>query len=801
MVYRTVGLKNVLDNAEKINIKYNVHYTSSVELLYAMLITPKCYASEFLNKFGVTKEAYHVYLRSMLMPNFPKGYTIEASSVIYNADKIAIEFGYNYVSSEHLLYSLLTMEECRAFVILNGLGVNIDGLRAYTKQKIIERCEKEQAEKQTRETEEPKSVEKDANPLKGLGYSLIERAKSGDIDPVIGRDDEIERIIQTLSRKTKNNPLLIGEAGVGKSAVVEGLAIKMAKGEVPDTLKGKTIFALDVGGLVSGTRYRGDFEKKLKDAIDYAVSKKNIIFFIDEIHNIVGAGSSSDSPLDIAEIFKPLLSRGEISVIGATTINEYRKYIEKDSALERRFQTILVNEPSIEDTITILNGLRSVFESHHKVRITDQAIETAVKLSNRYVTDRKLPDKAIDLIDEACSKKKLNSKKQPKILIELQQEHDKMIANRDYALHHNDLDSAKFYDTKATSIKEKLDKEKAKILLERAKTESTVTDEDVKVLLSEWTKIPLNSLTEKESVRLGHLEDELVKQVVGQEKAIEVVSKAVRRSFAGLKDPDRPIGSFLFVGPTGVGKTQLAKAIATEVFQDKDALISFDMSEYTDKVSLNKLIGSAPGYVGFEEEGLLTEKVRRKPYSVVLFDEIEKAHSDIFDLLLQVLDEGRLTDNKGRVVNFKSTIIILTSNAGYHISDKKSLGFGADNTENNVKESLKHIFKPEFLGRLDDIVVFNNLTENDFYDIADILANSLIKRMREEGYILTIDNSAMDIIVKNSYTKNDGARVLKKEISTSIEDILSDAIIDGSIKRGDKVLVYGENGIINYKRN
>ncbi len=800
MAHRTVGLVKVLESAKQISNKFNIHYVSTVELVYAMLISSNCFASEYLNKFGVTKENFYLHLRNALIPNLSEGYTVEASSSIYNAEKIALKFGYNYISSEHLLYSILLIEESRVLNIFNMLGVDVEGLKTFIEQQIIARKVEESSKNQTNisQSKTAEKVDKNENPLQELGYFLTDKAKKGLLDAVIGRETEIERVIQTLARKTKNNPLLIGEPGVGKSAIVEGLALKIINNDVPETLKNKKIFSLDISGLVSGTKYRGEFEKKLKNAINYVLQNKQIILFIDEIHNIVGAGSTADSGLDVAEIFKPLLSRGELPLIGATTIEEYRKYIEKDGALERRFQTIMVNEPTIEQTIEILQGLKSTFENHHKVKISDQAIECAVKLSVRYINDRRLPDKAIDLIDEACSKKKIGFKKQTATQLKLNKEYETAVANRDYSLHHNDLDGAKFYDKQVKVLQRKIEEENAKISRQKEQTENLLTIEDIRILLAEITDIPINYVDEIEALKLNDIEDQLYKMVVGQDKAIEVVSRALKRSLTGLKDPDRPIGVFLFVGPTGVGKSQLAKAINEVAFRNKDGLIRFDMSEYSDKTSVNKLIGTAPGYVGYEEDGLLTEKVRRKPYSVILLDEIEKACPEIFDLLLQVIDEGRLTDSKGRVIDFKNTIIILTSNVGYQTNDKKFVGFGEDNIEISVKENLKNTFRLEFLNRLDDIVVFKNLTKNDCYDVADILVNALIKRIREDGYVLTIENSAMDVIVNNAY-KNGGARQIKREIALLIEDLLTDAIIDGSVKIGDKIVVYGQDNDVKYK--
>ncbi len=818
----TENFCKVIEKAKKYSVSTKISYVGTEQVVYAILRTPNCRACAFLNEFGATAEAFHAYLNKTLSRRGVVGYTAKMNSAIKISNEIASVLKLSYVSTEHLLLAILGLEDCVAMSILRAIGVDISSLYAKVyesvKKPIIQANKKPTTSeiKQASNLKTPKNIEKfndepikeeknkiDYSILDKMGYNLTDRAKNGKIDPVIGRDNEMDRIIQTLSRKSKNNPLLIGEAGVGKSAVVEGLALRIADGKVPEFLKNKTIYSLNLSGMLAGTRFRGDFEERFKKIIDLAIEDGNIIFFIDEIHNLVGAGSTQDSNLDAAEILKPLLARGELMIIGATTLEEYTKYIEKDTALERRFQTITVEEPSVETTIEILNGIKSVYEAHHKIHITDEAINAAVVLSKRYITDRFLPDKAIDLIDEAASKKRVQTTSIPLVIRKLEEQIKKYTAERDYALHQNNLDVAKKADKKLSELNKQIEQEKVNIYIKRSTKNDEVTEEDIKELISVWTNIPITTLSRKESSKLLSLEDELTSRVIGQDHAVEIVSKAVRRSRANLKDPDKPMGSFIFVGATGVGKSELAKALAECVFGSKDALIRFDMSEYSDKTSVNKLIGSAPGYVGYEEEGLLTEKIRRKPYSVVLFDEIEKADNDIFDLLLQVLDEGRLTDSKGRLVSFKNALIILTSNIGFE-SGENFAAFGFGNVESSrkdkIEKSLKSRFKPEFINRLDDVIVFNNLTEDNCYDIADIIVNDLIKRLKNQNIRLTVDNSAMDVVVKEGFSPIYGARPIKRAVSKLIEDLLSDAIIDGSIKQGDKIEVYAINNTVNYKK-
>ena len=831
----TEGLHQILKVAEEVSAKNNLSYIGTEVILYSILLTQKCDACAYLNEFGVTKSSFFPHFRKSFRNITVDKYTPNAYSSIYTARDIAQSFKLSYVSTEHLLMAILTINDCYGVKILRALGVDISELYKFIYNNLINRVQQNKTLNKKKQTtnQTPKKVNHNSevvkeyvdnsnniqefntiseqitpnnttslDKLKGLGYDLTNNAKLGLIDPIIGRDKEIDRIIQTLSRKTKNSPLLIGEAGVGKSAIVEGLALRISQVLVPEFLKDKILFSLDLGSLVAGTRYRGDFESKIKSVIDFAKDNGNIVFFIDEIHNLVGAGGSDSGNLDAAEIFKPLIARGELMVIGATTLNEYSKYIEKDPALDRRFQSILIEEPSIEATIEILNGIKSAFEAHHKVHITSEAITSAVKLSDRYIIDRHLPDKAIDLIDEASSKKRVEITSAVSSIVLLEEKQARLNNERDYSLSKQDLQSARVIEKSIEELNKKIELEKIKSYNKRVSI-PTITEDDIRELISVWTNIPITNVTSQDSSKLLSLEDELVKRVIGQNNAIEAVTKAVRRSRANLKDPNKPIGSFLFVGPTGVGKSELSKALAECVFGSKDALIRFDMSEYSDKTSVNKLIGSAPGYVGYEEEGLLTEKIRRKPYSVVLFDEIEKANLEIFDLLLQVLDEGRLTDSKGRLVSFKNALIILTSNLGSSDTDKKQvLGFGSseDNDNTAVKNAVKKHFRPEFLNRLDDIVVFNQLSKDDCYDIADISINELIKRLKDNDISLIVENSAIDFIVENSYSKEYGARPIKRAVSNYIETMLSDAIIDGSITKNDKISVYYNGSSMEYKK-
>ncbi len=635
--------------------------------------------------------------------------------------------------------------------------------------------------------------------LKGIGDDLTARAKSGKLDPVIGRKNEIERIIQILSRRTKNNPVLIGEPGVGKTAIVEGLAEAIVSGNVPETLKNKRIFTLDITGVVAGTKYRGEFEEKLKNAIDAIKEAGDVIVFIDEIHMLVGAGAGNESSMDAANILKPMLARGELQVVGATTLDEYRKNIEKDAALERRFQPIMVDPPSVEDTITILKGLRNKYEEHHKVKITDEALSAAAVLSDRYITDRYLPDKAIDLIDEAASRKRILSYTAPDSINELESKIAELESEITESAKHENYEKAASLKKEKDELVMKLSKSKLNWSSEVSTSELSISEQDIAEIVSKWTNIPVVKLTEAEADRLMNLEGELSKRVVGQKEAISALARAIRRARAGLGDPKRPIGSFIFMGPTGVGKTELCKALAECMFGDENNIVRIDMSEYMDKTSVSKLTGSAPGYVGYEEGGQLTEKIRRKPYSVVLFDEIEKAHPDVFNLLLQIMDDGRLTDSHGRTVSFKNTIIILTSNVGASSGKQtKRLGFGSADEYEDERErqidALKAVMRPEFINRLDDIIVFHSLTPENISDIASIMLKGLERRLESKNIGIVLTENAKKFIIEKGTNVEYGARPLRRTVERLLEDALSEKLLRGEIEIGDQVTVDYQGG-------
>ena len=642
------------------------------------------------------------------------------------------------------------------------------------------------------------------NVLEKYGRNINEDVKKRKIDPVIGRDEEIRSITRILSRKTKNNPVLIGEPGVGKTAVAEGLAERIIAEDVPEMLKNKRVVSLDIASMVAGAKYRGDFEERIKKCLEEVKKAGDVILFIDEVHTIVGAGSA-EGAVDAANILKPLLARGEVQVIGATTLNEYRKYIEKDSALERRFSPVTVGEPTNEETIEILKGIRDRYEAHHNVKITDEAIKAAVELSTRYINDRFLPDKAIDLVDEAASRVKMRTYTQPDTLKKLEEEISAMNKEKDDAIKVQDFEKAASLRDKINVEKEKLQKEKEKWESKNTKSITTLTEEDIAEVVASWTGVPVKKLTQTENEKLRNLEQTLHQRVIGQNEAVDAVAKAIRRGRVGLKDPNRPIGSFLFLGPTGVGKTELSKALAESLFGNEDAMIRIDMSEYMEGHSVSKLIGSPPGYVGFDEGGQLTEKIRRKPYSVILFDEIEKAHPDVMNMLLQILDDGRLTDAQGRTVNFKNTVIIMTSNIGARlITDKTTLGFSAkDKKDESQKEyetikkdvmgELKKQFRPEFINRIDEIIVFHKLNDEDIKQIIDIMLNQVTKRMAEKSYKFEIDNSVKELIAKKGVDTDYGARPLKRAIQNILEDKIAEEILDGNIKPNKKAVIKAED--------
>ncbi|MBE3552660.1 MAG: ATP-dependent Clp protease ATP-binding subunit, partial [Kyrpidia tusciae] len=633
-------------------------------------------------------------------------------------------------------------------------------------------------------------------------------ARDGKLDPVIGRNKEIERVIQVLSRRTKNNPVLIGEPGVGKTAIAEGLAQRIVANEIPETLRNKRVMVLDMGTVVAGTKYRGEFEDRLKKIMDEIRQAGNVILFIDELHTLIGAGGA-EGAIDASNILKPALARGELQCIGATTLDEYRKHIEKDAALERRFQPIMVDQPTPEEAIQILHGLRDRYEAHHRVKISDEALEAAVRLSDRYISDRYLPDKAIDLIDEAASRVRLRTHTAPPNLKELEEQLEEVRKEKEAAVQSQEFEKAAALRDKEQRLREELEKRKQEWQQKQASKDSVVTEEDIAEIVSSWTGIPVKKLAEEESERLLHMEEILHKRVIGQDEAVEAVSRAIRRARAGLKDPKRPIGSFIFLGPTGVGKTELARALAEAMFGDENAVVRIDMSEYMERHTTSRLIGAPPGYVGYEEGGQLTEKIRRKPYSVVLLDEIEKAHPEVFNILLQVLDDGRLTDGKGRTVDFRNTVIIMTSNVGAQsIRRGGPLGFAARSEEedaykdmkNKVMEELKRQFRPEFLNRIDEVIVFHALTQQDIMRIVDLMVDDLRKRLRDHDIDFELTDDAKAFLAKEGFDPTYGARPLKRAIQRHIEDRLSEALLNGTIVKGDRVRIDFQDGALTVRK-
>ncbi len=783
-------------------------YVGSEHILLGLLKEGSGVAAVVLDELGVYSDELESLLKSEIGTG-PKSslsttdFTPRTKRVLQNAVMQAANLGHNYVGTEHLLLALIGETDSYAVRFLNELGANI--------RDILDKLNEDFGDQTADDTMYGGSMMNDAysggaspgkngktktKTLDQFGKDLTQMAQNGAIDPVIGRQNEIERVIQILCRRTKNNPCLIGEPGVGKTAVAEGLALKIASGDVPELLKGKRVISLDLTGMIAGTKYRGDFEDRIKNAIEELKKAGNIILFIDELHTIVGAGSAEGSA-DAANILKPSLARGDFQVIGATTIKEYRKHIEKDAALERRFQPVTVGEPSEEETVMILEGLRDRYEAHHKVKITDEAIKTAVKLSSRYITDRFLPDKAIDLIDEAASRVRLRAYTAPDKLQKLENKIKEIDKEKSAAINEQNFEHAAKLRDEEKSIKKKLEEQRRLWQSKHENTNGAVTEQDIAHIVSNWSGIPVVQLTQAESARLLNMENILHKRIIGQDEAVEQIAKAIRRGRVGLKDPKRPVGSFIFLGPTGVGKTELCKALAQAMFGDENAIIRFDMSEYMEKHTVSKLIGSPPGYVGYDEGGQLTEKVRRKPYSVVLFDEIEKAHPDVFNMLLQILEDGHATDSQGRKINFKNAIIIMTSNVGARlITEKQSnLGFYASRTaesdkaklKETVMAELKKTFKPEFLNRVDDIIVFNKLTAEDI----KLIAKNMLKDVKTRAKNLNIDinfaESSIEEIAKEGFDAVYGARPLRRAIQSKIEDKLSEEVLKGEVKSGQKV--------------
>lgn len=788
------ALNLAIESAEE--MRHN--YVGTEHILYGLVKEGSGVAATALNECGVTEDALREKLESIngtmsLVELTPDDFTPRTKRVLRAAVIISSKTGYTYVGTEHLLLAILSESDSYAVAFLEELGVSVERLAQAVSKGMqggaddgFGGFENESA---------PNGSQKGGSALDKFGRDLTQAAKNGEIDPVIGREKEIQRVIQILSRRTKNNPVLIGEPGVGKTAVAEGLALEIAKGNVPEILKDKRVVSLDLTGMVAGAKYRGDFEERIKAAIDEVKKSKNTILFIDELHTIVGAGAAEGSA-DAANILKPSLARGDFQVIGATTLNEYRKYIEKDAALERRFQPVKVGEPTPEQAVQILKGLRDSYEAHHKVKITDEAINAAVTLSSRYIADRYLPDKAIDLIDEGASKVRLASLTSPDNVKELENEIADYEKEKASAINEQDFERAARLRDEQKELQTKLDDAKKKWQEQQKGNSGEVTAEDIAKIVSEWTGIPVVQLTKEESERLLNMENVLHERVIGQSEAVTAIAKAIRRGRVGLKDPKRPVGSFIFLGPTGVGKTELCKALAEAMFGDENAMLRLDMSEYMEKHTVSKLIGSPPGYVGFEEGGQLTEKVRRKPYSVVLFDEIEKAHPDVFNMLLQILEDGRLTDSQGRTVDFKNTIIIMTSNVGARLITEKqsSLGFNSENEnaeeseKKDIKElvtgELRKVFRPEFLNRVDDIIVFNKLNKDEIKQIAVKMLKTLENRLDKMNIKISFTDNAISEIADKGFDENYGARPLRRAIQNEIEDPLSEQMLEGKVKDG-----------------
>ena len=776
-------------------------YVGSEHLLLGLLKENGGAASSVLNDNGITEEN----LQGLILTEIGRGnktlltpdhFTPRAKRVIEAAIKEAGAEHKSYVGTEHILIGILSDSDNYATRFISALGGDLQNILADAVEASYGDLKRTNG-KQTRE----KNGKSQTPTLDKFGRDLTEEARGGKLDPVIGRSEEIERVVQILCRRTKNNPCLIGEPGVGKTAIAEGLALKIISGDSPEILNGKKLIALDLTGMVAGTKYRGDFEERIKAAIDEVKNSKDVILFIDEVHTIIGAGSAEGST-DAANILKPSLARGDFQLIGATTLDEYRKNIEKDAALERRFQPVMVGEPGENDAILILKGLRDKYEAHHKVRITDDAIVAAVKLSSRYIADRYLPDKAIDLIDEAASRVRLRVYTAPNNLKEREEEIKKISEEKNEAIRAQQFEQAASLRDKEKQLKDALADEKKRWADKNEHVSGVVNAEEIAAIVSGWTGVPVSQLTEEESTRLLKMEEVLHNRIIGQDEAVSAVSRAIRRGRVGLKDPKRPIGSFIFLGPTGVGKTELCKALAEAMFGDESAIIRLDMSEYMEQHTVSKMIGSPPGYVGFDEGGQLTERVRRKPYSVILFDEIEKAHPDVFNVLLQILDDGILTDSGGRRVDFKNTVVIMTSNVGARfITERKAaFGFATDSktkdeetVKNEVLAELRRTFKPEFLNRVDDIIVFSKLNQNEIYLIAEKMLETLKQRMESLGISINFDTTAIKAVSKAGFDDIYGARPLRRAIQNKIEDSISELILDGTIKSGDRVICGYEN--------
>jgi ATP-dependent Clp protease ATP-binding subunit ClpC len=793
----TERAEKALAHSQESAVELGHNYVGTEHLLLGLVKEGSGVAARVLQTQGVTenkilKEIEQLIGRGDKTGQQPLGFTPRTKRVLELGFREARKMNQNYIGTENLLLGIMREGESVAVRILIDLGVD--------PQRLLSEIVKILNEEAPGSAGAYKNKSGYANTptLNQFGRDLTEMSREGKFDPIIGRDKEIERVVQILSRRTKNNPCLIGEPGVGKTAISEGLAQKIVEGNIPEILKDKRVVTLDLAAMVAGAKYRGEFEERLKKAMEEVRKAGNVILFIDEMHTIIGAGAA-EGAIDASNILKPALARGEIQVIGATTIDEYRKHVEKDAALERRFQPIMVGEPTIEEAIEILKGIRDKYEAHHRVKITDDALESAVKLGDRYITDRYLPDKAIDLVDEAASRVRLKSFTTPDNLKELETELENLVKEKEDAIRCQEFEKAAKIRDKEQETRERLEKAKDDWQQKNQTKTDTVTEDEIAEIVASWTGIPVKRLAEEETERLMNMEEILHKRVIGQEEAVKAISKAIRRGRVGLKDPKRPVGSFIFLGPTGVGKTELSKALAEALFGDENSMVRIDMSEYMERFAVSRLVGSPPGYVGYDEGGQLTEKVRRKPYSVVLFDEIEKAHPDVFNILLQILEDGRLTDSQGRVVDFRNTVIIMTSNVGARlITEPKRLGFTAneddrlqnyEDMKNNVMGELKKTFRPEFLNRVDEIIVFHPLDEEHIKQIVGLMLNNLAVRLKQNEIGIEVSDEAKTFIAKKGFDPVYGARPLRRSIQNMIEDKMAEEMLEGSIKAGDSVLI------------
>jgi ATP-dependent Clp protease ATP-binding subunit ClpC len=792
-----------LQLARKEADRFNHNYVGTEHLLLGLIKLGQGVAVNVLQKMGLDLETVRMEVEKQvgsgpetkIVGNIP--YTPRVKKVLALAGKEAKALNHSYVGTEHILLGLLREGEGVAARVLKSLEIDIER----TRNEILKELDPNFTPSEAEEGEPTSKKDVKTPALRAFGRDLTELAKKDELDPVIGRHNEIERVIQVLCRRTKNNPVLIGEAGVGKTAIAEGLAQEIAIGNVPELLRDKRVVTLDLALMVAGTKYRGQFEERIKAVMDEIRRSKNVILFIDELHTIVGAGSA-EGAMDASNIIKPALSRGELQCVGATTMNEYRKYIEKDAALERRFQTVKVDAPTVEEAIEILKGLRPKYEAHHKAKLTDEALETAVKFSERYITGRFLPDKAIDVMDEAGARARINSMTRPPDVKEIEKDIEQIRLQKEAAIKAQDFEKAAALRDKEKQTKEKLDSILQKWRQEREEKEVLVTADDMMHIISKVTGVPLQRMEQAETEKLLKMEEELRGKVIGQDEAVTAVSKALRRSRADLKDPRRPIGSFIFLGPTGVGKTFLAQKLAEFMFGDRDALIQIDMSEYMEKFTASRLIGSPPGYVGYEEGGQLSEAVRRRPYSVVLFDEIEKAHPDVMHLLLQILEEGKITDSLGRKIDFRNTIIIMTSNVGAELLKKQTtMGFGApreghdyDSMREKILDETKRVFKPEFLNRLDEITVFHSLEKSHLLQIVDLEVEKVKVRLKAKEVEIVLDNLAHEFVIEKGYDPNYGARPMRRAVERFLEDPLAEEILRGNVKAGTKVQVSAKDG-------